>query len=111
LADITVSWKEKDVDKTGKPNHPVTQDKSKWEWVTFPEVDVFDKPHQAASINDLKFERGNRYFVPPEVADELRRIIKTAEKADRRILQGSPDVKSIQESPSGNQGVTFIRST
>lgn len=92
--------------RPGIPDSPVEQDKGKWEWVVFPEVDIFDKPHQAASLNGFKFERGHRYFCPPDVAGELRRLIATALKADMRLMQATPDIKSVRET---NSEATFVR--
>lgn len=102
--DITIAVKDKD------PKHPSEKDKSKWEWVSMPETDIFDKPQQKASINGIDFERGNRYFMPPDWATELRRIIKTTMRADMRIMQATPDVKSVRETPAqGGVDSTFIR--
>lgn len=91
---------------------PEKIDRSNWEYVTIPEVDVFDKPFQGLSLNGYKFERGKTYFVEPDVAKEVRRIIAMAEKADRRILQSTPDVRAVSDQQrEGHQagGSTFVR--
>jgi hypothetical protein len=92
---------------------PKEVDRSKWEYVMIPETDIFDKPLQGVSLNGYKFERGKTYFVEPDVATEVRRILKTGEKADLRILQSHPDLKAINDQQrSGQQagGSTFVRS-
>lgn len=83
-------------------HHPIPEeegvvDRTNWQYVEIPDVDIFDKPFQGLSINGYKFERGNKYFVAPEVAQEIARIIKVNEKADRRILQSHPDVRAIND--------------
>lgn len=88
-------------------------DRSNWEYVTIPTVDIFDKPFQGASLNGYKFERGKTYFVEPEVAAEVRRILAMAQKADMRILQSAPDVRAVNDQQrEGTQvgGSTFVRS-
>lgn len=84
-------------------------DKSDWQYVEVPEADMFDKPHQGAEINGLRFSRGNTYFMPPLYASELKRILTTMDRADRRIMQSTPDVRSINQAPGTSQS-TFIRS-
>lgn len=92
---------------------PKEVDRSNWEYITIPEFDLFDKPFQGASLNGYKFERGKTYFVEPEVAKEVRRILAVAQKADMRILQSHPDVKAVADQQRGGTqagGSTFIRS-
>jgi hypothetical protein len=92
---------------------PKEVDRSNWEYVSIPEIDIFDKPFQGCSLNGYKFERGKTYFVEPDVAKEINRILKMAEKADLRILQSHPDVKAVNDQQrSGQQagGSTFVRS-
>lgn len=74
-----------------------SKDRSAWEYVTLPESDIFDKPHQGAAINQQRFFRGKTYFMPPDWAAELRRILEVMQKADIRILQSTPDRKAIRE--------------
>ena len=92
---------------------PVEIDRSQWEYVSIPERDLFDKPFQGVGLNGYKFERGKRYFVAPEVAAEVLRLVAVANRADMRILQSHPDVRAIDDQQrSGSQagGSTFVRS-
>lgn len=82
-------------------------DTSNWEYVSLPEKDLFDKPFQGAAINDYRFEHGKTYFMPPDWAAELRRILAAAQKADIRLMQSTPDVKSVKEAYPSAQ---FFRS-
>lgn len=91
---------------------PKEVDRSKWEYFTVPEVDLFDKPFQGLGLNGYKFERGQTYFVEPEVASELRRILAVVQKADLRILQSHPDVRAVSDQQRGGTqagGSTFVR--
>ena len=90
------------VNKTGK------DDTKNWEYVTCPSADLFEKTWQGASINQYKFVGGKTYFMPPDFAAELRRIIATNQRADLRILQSHPDVKSVALS-QGSSGASFTR--
>ena len=96
------------------PNrNPPAADRSKWEYISIPETDIFDKPFQGCGLNGYKFERGKRYFVAPEVATEINRILQMAQKADLRILQSHPDVKAVNDQQRAGQaagGSTFVRS-
>ena len=90
------------INKAGK------DDTKNWEYVTCPSADLFEKNWQGASINQFKFVGGKTYFMPPDFANELRRIIATNQKADLRILQSHPDVKSINIS-QGSSSASFTR--
>lgn len=107
MKDVIVSV-DKSLPKGVKAN-PTYEDKSLWEWVPFPEFDIFDKPHQPVSINGIRFERGNRYFLPKEWAEDLRTLLATGHKADMRLMQSTPDLKAVQQSPSQNPQTTFVR--
>jgi hypothetical protein len=88
-------------------------DRSNWEYISIPETDIFDKPFQGCGLNGYKFERGKRYFVAPEVAAEINRLLQVSQKADLRILQSHPDVRAVNDQQRGGQqagGSTFVRS-
>lgn len=67
-------------------------DQSRFEWVEVPEEDLFGVPHTGVSINFEHFGPG-RYFVDPEKADELNRLLKNRVRSDMRILQPNRDKK------------------
>jgi hypothetical protein len=66
-------------------------DKSKWEWVDIPNVDLFGEPHTGVSVNFNTFLPG-RYFVSPEMAAEVRRLLENRQRGDIRVLQPRQDV-------------------
>jgi hypothetical protein len=77
-------------------------DKSNWEWITVPSTDIFGAPFTGVSINFRKFTpevdddgnytgREGRYFLEPELAGEVRRLLKLRDIADRRVLQPNQD--------------------
>lgn len=70
-------------------------DKSRYEWVEVPEEDLFGAPHTGVSINFEQFGPG-RYFVDPEKADELNRLLKNRVRADMRVLQPNRDKKMAE---------------
>jgi len=78
------------------------EDRSNWEWVEIPETDMFAQRHCGVSINFEFFrpetnEEGEytgkpgRYFVNPEKAKEIRRLLANKMKGDIRILQPNQD--------------------
>jgi hypothetical protein len=66
-------------------------DKAQWEWVEIPDHDLFGEPHTGVSVNFDKFEPG-RYFVSPEMASEIRRLLENRQRGDIRVLQPRQDV-------------------
>lgn len=73
------------------------KDKSNWEYVEIPEKDVLDFEYPTLAINRDRFEHGRKYFVPPIIAEELRRIMKVNDRQTRRILSPKPDAKALQD--------------
>jgi hypothetical protein len=78
-------------------------DKSTWEWVTVPAKDLFGDSHTGVSINFRKFtpkldEEGQptgeegKYFVDPDSASEVRRLLAQYHQAQMRIMQRQPDL-------------------
>ncbi len=67
-------------------------DQSRFEWVEVPEEDLFGAVHTGVSINFEHFGPG-RYFVDPEKADELNRLLRNRVRADMRVLQPNRDKK------------------
>jgi hypothetical protein len=81
------------------------EDKSNWEWVEIPATDIFDQRHCGVSINFSFFQpeivdgnytgKPGRYFVDPETASEVRRLLANKMKADIRVLQPRRDQVAI----------------
>jgi hypothetical protein len=66
-------------------------DQSLWEWVEVPDYDIFGEPHTGVSVNFDKFAPG-RYFVSPEMASEIKRLLENRQRGDIRVLQPRQDV-------------------
>lgn len=71
------------------------QDKSQWEWVEVPDVDLFGEAHTGVSVNFEKFLPG-RYHVSPEMASEIKRLLANRQRGDIRVLQPRQDVVMAQ---------------
>lgn len=67
------------------------EDKALWEWVEVPDHDLFGEPHTGVSVNFEQFQPG-RYFVSPEMASEIRRLLENRQRGDIRVLQPRQDV-------------------
>src|SRR5262249_844673 len=70
-------------------------DKSLWEWVEVPDEDLFGDVHTGISINFQHFGPG-RHFVNPEMAGEIRRLVKNRLRGDMRVLQPKQDARMAQ---------------
>lgn len=68
------------------------EDQSQWEWVEVPDQDIFGEVHTGVSVNFDHFGPG-RYFVSPELAFELRRLLANRLRGDMRVLQPNKDAK------------------
>lgn len=76
---------------------PKEVDKSNWEYIEIPERDVLDFEYPSLAINRDRFYAGKKYFVPPIIAEELRRIMKVNDYQTRRILSPKVDKKALQD--------------
>lgn len=61
--------------------------KSEWEYVEIPKEDLHSYVYPSIMINQDKFESGAKYFVPPLLAHELRRVMKRFETECLALLQ------------------------
>ena len=66
------------------------EDKNNWEWVEIPDTDIFGEPHTGVSVNFESFLPG-KYFVSPEMAFEVRRLLANRMRGDIRVLQPRQD--------------------
>ena len=82
-------------------------DKSNWEWVIIPAEDVFGDSNTGVSLNFTKYtpeldDMGNptgkdgRYFLDPETAGEVRRLLSLVQKGQLRVFQPNADKKMIE---------------
>jgi hypothetical protein len=69
----------------------LNEDKKNWEWVEIPDTDLFGEPHTGVSVNFEQFLPG-RYFVSPEMAGEVKRLLANRMRGDIRVLQPRQDV-------------------
>ena len=67
------------------------ENKDNWEWVEVPDTDLFGEPHTGVSINFEQFAPG-KYFVSPEMAGEIRRLLGNRLRGDMRVLQPRQDM-------------------
>ena len=66
------------------------ENKDNWEWVEIPDVDLFGEDHTGVSVNFEQFLPG-KYFVSPEMASEVRRLLANRMRGDIRVLQPRQD--------------------
>jgi hypothetical protein len=66
-------------------------DKTYWEWVEIPDTDLFGELHTGVSINFQHFDPG-KYFVSPEMASEVKKLLANRMRGDMRVLQPRQDV-------------------
>lgn len=67
------------------------ENKDNWEWVEIPDVDLFGEEHTGVSVNFETFLPG-KYFVSPEMAFEVKRLLANRVRGDIRVLQPRQDV-------------------
>lgn len=78
---------------TGKSSAEILKDnenQDKWEWVEIPDTDLFGEAHTGVSVNFEKFLPG-KYFVSPEMAFEVKRLLANRVRGDIRVLQPKQD--------------------
>lgn len=66
------------------------ENKDLWEWVEIPDTDLFGEPHTGVSVNFESFLPG-KYFVSPEMAFEVKRLLANRMRGDIRVLQPKQD--------------------
>lgn len=66
------------------------EDKNNWEWVVIPDTDLFGEAHTGVSVNFDQFGPG-KYFVSPEMAGEIKRLLANRMRGDIRVLQPRQD--------------------
>lgn len=67
-------------------------DEANWEYVEVQESDLFGDRSNGVSINFVKYGPG-KHFVNPEIAAELRRLLRQKTIAEMRVLQPNQDEK------------------
>jgi hypothetical protein len=83
------------------------EDTSKHVWVSIPAEDLFGDSHYGVSINFRKFtpeldENGHptgkdgEYFLDPETAAEVNRLLKVALRSQMRVMQPGQDKKMAE---------------
>ena len=71
------------------------EDESNWEWVEVPETDLFDKPFGSVSINLIDYGPG-KHFVRPDIAKEIRGLLRDRFRSDMRILRPTQDKRMLE---------------
>lgn len=67
------------------------ENKDNWQWVEIPDTDLFGEAHTGVSVNFEQFLPG-KYFVSPEMAFEVKRLLANRMRGDIRVLQPRQDV-------------------
>jgi len=90
------------------------KDQANWEWVEIPATDLFGESHPGVSINFERFdpekdEEGRytgepkKYFVDPEKAKEVRRLLDQFLRSQMRIMQPGQDKKMVAQMNKGSK--------
>jgi hypothetical protein len=98
VAQAVASKRKAPTEESGKSSQEIikaNQDKANWEWVEVPDYDLFGEAHTGVSINFEQFGPG-KYFVSPELATEIRRLLFNRLRGDMRVMQPNQDVKMAQ---------------
>jgi hypothetical protein len=66
-------------------------------YISIPEYDKLGNPHQGAAINNDRYERGQVYYVAPEVANELERILEVYDEQTLALLMGRVNKRALQQ--------------
>jgi len=84
---------------------PQTPDPTKadWEYVTIPEIDLYDQPHPSLWNNRKEFKPGT-HLVPPDLARSLKDRLSAFDESQRRIYRGTSDRKTVRQ--IGKGGIT-----
>jgi hypothetical protein len=82
-------------EKWQKEHAEFVADEANWEYVDIPETDLFDQPFGYITINLEQYGPG-KHYVDPDVAGELRRILKVRMQSDLRVYRPSQDKKMLE---------------
>lgn len=74
---------------------------------------VFDWDYPTIRINHYEFEAGKTYLTSPELASEVRRIMKGYDLSQLKLLQPKKDFSALQtlRHHAGHQGQDFTPAT
>lgn len=75
------------------PAEPAVPDKSTYEYVTIPDVDMFGVPHHSIWLNMDEYKPGT-HLVSPTIAGELRRILKAFNDGQIRLIRPTADPRA-----------------
>lgn len=66
-------------------------DKSNWQYLSIPKENALGESHATMELNLHRFDAGNTYFVPKEVADTVNERLAVYARSCVRILQPRRD--------------------
>jgi len=66
-------------------------------YVSIPEYDKLGHPHQGAAINSDRYDRGQTYYVSPDLGDELERILEVNDEATLQLLMGRVNRRALEQ--------------
>lgn len=76
---------------------------SEWVYMEIPEIDFLGGRHSGVTLNGTYYGPG-KHFVPPDIAEECRRIIRKKDEADVHLNQPTRDLKALAEFAKRNPG-------
>ena len=86
--------KEKRQEEARQKHYAFVDDEANWEYVEVPETDLFDKPYGYIGINTETYGPG-KHFVDPDIASELKRIMRARHLSDQRVYRPTKDQKTL----------------
>jgi hypothetical protein len=73
-----------------------------FEYVTIPELDLFDYPHPGVGINREHYGPGT-HKLPKDIAAEVKDRLRVYEAQNIRILQPRKDMRALRDLAKGGQ--------
>lgn len=70
-------------------------DKSNWEYVNIPALDLYDQPHPGVGINFKHYGPG-KHLVSPEIAGEISERMRVFDRYQLRLMRPTADRKAIE---------------
>lgn len=67
------------------------------EYIKVPEFDKLGNTHPGAGINKDKYEAGKTYYVSPDHAQELRRILDVYDEQTFRLLMSKVNKRALAQ--------------
>lgn len=89
------------ISEKGKKSDYSKVDKKFWRYVVVPAEDALGDTHSGVTLNGVHYAAG-RHFLPPQIADEVERILQMANRATLRIVQPRRDEEAMRRAQFQN---------